>query len=77
MMARARWVIWRRALKGQAEVIAEALEFAGVDAAEISYVEHMELDRGRRPIEVRALTNAFRKSAARSGYCGIGSLKTT
>lgn len=28
------------------------------------------------PIEVRALTDAFRKSAARSAYCGIGSLKT-
>ena len=28
------------------------------------------------PIEVRALTQAFRKSTARSGYCGIGSLKS-
>ncbi len=39
MMARARWVIWPRALKGQAEVIAEALDFAGISAADISYVE--------------------------------------
>ena len=64
-------------VEGQAEVIAEALEFAGVGADEISYVEaHGTGTVVGDPIEVRALTNAFRKSAARSAYCGIGSLKT-
>ena len=64
-------------VEGQAEVIAEALEFAGVGAEEISYVEaHGTGTVVGDPIEVRALTNAFRKTAASSTYCGIGSLKT-
>ena len=64
-------------VEGQAEVIAEALNFAGVDAADISYVEtHGTGTVVGDPIEVRALTQAFRKSTARCGYCGIGSLKT-
>ena len=64
-------------VEGQAEVIAEAFDFAGVSAADISYVEtHGTGTVVGDPIEVRALTHAFRKSAARSAYCGIGSLKT-
>ncbi|MGA2671641.1 MAG: SDR family NAD(P)-dependent oxidoreductase [Terracidiphilus sp.] len=64
-------------VEGQAEVIAEALEFAGIGAADISYVEaHGTGTVVGDPIEVRALTQAFRKSTARSGYCGIGSLKS-
>jgi len=64
-------------VEGQAEVIAEALEFAGIGADDISYVEtHGTGTIVGDPIEVRALTQAFRKSTARSGYCGIGSLKT-
>jgi amino acid adenylation domain-containing protein len=64
-------------VEGQTEVIAEALNFAGIDAADISYVEtHGTGTVVGDPIEVRALTQAFRKSTARSGYCGIGSLKT-
>jgi len=64
-------------VEGQAEVIAEALDFAGIDAADISYVEtHGTGTVIGDPIEIRALTQAFRKFTARSGYCGIGSLKT-
>ena len=64
-------------IEGQAEVIAEALEFAGIGADDISYVEtHGTGTVVGDPIEVRALTQAFRKSSARSGYCGIGSLKS-
>ena len=64
-------------VEGQAEVISEALEFAGVDADEISYVEtHGTGTIVGDPIEVRALTQAFRKSTARTSYCAIGSLKT-
>jgi acyl transferase domain-containing protein/thioesterase domain-containing protein/acyl carrier protein len=64
-------------VEGQAEVIAEALEFAGISGADISYVEaHGTGTVVGDPIEARALTQAFRKSTARSGYCGIGSLKT-
>ncbi|MGO9939562.1 MAG: type I polyketide synthase, partial [Terracidiphilus sp.] len=64
-------------VEGQAEVIAEALDFAGVSADDISYVEaHGTGTIVGDPIEVRALTQAFRKSTTRSGYCGIGSLKS-
>jgi acyl transferase domain-containing protein len=64
-------------VEGQTEVIAEALEFAGVTADEISYVEaHGTGTTVGDPIEVRALTQAFRRTTARQGYCGIGSLKT-
>ena len=49
-------------VEGQAEVIAEALEFAGVSADDISYVEtHGTGTVVGDPIEVRALTQAFRK----------------
>ncbi|MGA2048283.1 MAG: SDR family NAD(P)-dependent oxidoreductase [Terracidiphilus sp.] len=64
-------------VEGQAEVIAEALDFAGVTADEISYVEaHGTGTTVGDPIEVRALTQAFRRTTARRGYCAIGSLKT-
>ena len=64
-------------VEGQASVITEALEFAGVSADDISYVEtHGTGTAVGDPIEVRALTRAFRKSTARANYCAIGSLKT-
>jgi acyl transferase domain-containing protein/thioesterase domain-containing protein len=64
-------------VEGQAEVIAEALEIAGVTADDISYIEaHGTGTRVGDPIEIRALTQAFRKTANRSAYCGIGSLKS-
>ena len=53
-------------VEGQAEVIAEALDFAGVSADDISYVEtHGTGTVVGDPIEVSALTQAFRKSTAR------------
>jgi acyl transferase domain-containing protein/thioesterase domain-containing protein/acyl carrier protein len=62
---------------GQAEVIAEALGVAGVKASDISYVEtHGTGTRVGDPIEVKALTQAFRESSQARGYCAIGSLKT-
>ena len=64
-------------VEGQAEVIAEALEFAGIGADEIGYVEaHGTGTVVGDPIEVRALTQAFRRSTARTGFCGIGSVKS-
>ena len=47
-------------VEGQAEVIREALDYAGVPASSISYVEtHGTGTRVGDPIEVRALTQAF------------------
>jgi acyl transferase domain-containing protein/thioesterase domain-containing protein len=64
-------------VEGQAEVISEALDFAGIGADDISYIEaHGTGTIVGDPIEIRALTQAFRKSSTRSGYCGIGSLKS-
>jgi acyl transferase domain-containing protein/thioesterase domain-containing protein len=64
-------------VEGQAEVVAEAIEFSGVSAEDISYVEaHGTGTVVGDPIEIRALTLAFRKSSGRNQYCGIGSLKS-
>ncbi len=62
---------------GQSEVIAEALGVAGVAASDISYVEtHGTGTKVGDPIEVKALTQAFRESTQGKGHCAIGSLKT-
>jgi acyl transferase domain-containing protein/thioesterase domain-containing protein/acyl carrier protein len=62
---------------GQAEAISEALALAGVDADTISYIEaHGTGTRIGDPIEVSALTQAFSATTDRTGYCGIGSVKT-
>jgi len=61
---------------GQAEVIAEALDVAGVEPRDISYVEtHGTGTKVGDPIEIKALAQAFRKSG-QTGSCAIGSLKT-
>ncbi|WP_084717835.1 beta-ketoacyl synthase N-terminal-like domain-containing protein [Sphingomonas sanxanigenens] len=61
---------------GQAKVIAEALAMADVDAGSISYVEaHGTGTPVGDPIEIAALTQAFRQSTDRVGHCAIGSVK--
>lgn len=62
---------------GQTRVIMEALANAGLDADAISYVEtHGTGTNLGDPIEIRALTDAFRASTSRNGYCAIGSVKS-
>lgn len=62
---------------GQADVIAEAQAVAGVEAESIGYVEaHGTGTSMGDPIEVKALTRAFRMQTDRRGFCAIGSLKT-
>jgi phthiocerol/phenolphthiocerol synthesis type-I polyketide synthase E len=62
---------------GQARVIQAAQQAADVDAASIGYVEaHGTATPLGDPIEVAALTQAFRASTAARGYCALGSLKT-
>jgi acyl transferase domain-containing protein/acyl carrier protein len=62
---------------GQTSVILEALAVAGVPADSISYVEaHGTATALGDSIEMLALTNAYRASTARTGFCAIGSVKT-
>ncbi|KQV51925.1 non-ribosomal peptide synthetase/type I polyketide synthase [Massilia sp. Root335] len=62
---------------GQAEVIGLALERAGVDPRSIGLVEaHGTATPLGDPIEVAALTQAYRKYTADRGYCFLGSVKT-
>jgi acyl transferase domain-containing protein len=64
-------------VRGQAAVISEALAAAGVDAESISYVEaHGTGTRVGDPIEISALTRAYRESTSKKGFCAIGSVKT-
>jgi amino acid adenylation domain-containing protein len=62
---------------GQAEVIEQALQRAGVDPRSIGLVEaHGTATPLGDPIEVAALTQAYRKYTADRGYCLLGSVKT-
>ena len=63
---------------GQAEVIQMAQALAGVDPETVTYVEaHGTGTPLGDPIEVAALTQAFRAGGAkRNGYCALASLKT-
>lgn len=62
---------------GQSEAIAEALAIADVDAESIGYVEcHGTGTPVGDPIEVAALTKAFKESSSSNGFCGLGSVKT-
>ncbi|MDB6109200.1 MAG: amino acid adenylation protein [Pedosphaera sp.] len=64
-------------VEGQARAIAEAQAMAGIDAGTISYVEaHGTGTSLGDPIEIAALTRAFRRTTNRKGFCAIGSLKT-
>jgi acyl transferase domain-containing protein/acyl carrier protein len=61
---------------GQVEVVAEAQAVAGVSPESISYVEaHGTATPMGDPIEVRALTKAFRAGTERKQFCAIGSIK--
>ena len=64
-------------VNGQADAVVEALANAGVDADSISYIEaHGSGTPVGDPIEIAALTKAFRTFTQRSEYCAIGSVKT-
>lgn len=64
-------------VEGQVDVILEAQAMAGVDPDTITYIEaHGTGTLLGDPIEVSALTQAFRKSTPRKQYCAIGSVKT-
>jgi amino acid adenylation domain-containing protein len=64
-------------ITGQMEVIAEALAISGIDPETIGYVEaHGTGTALGDPIEVQALSRAFRAYTGRTGFCALGSVKT-
>ena len=64
-------------VSGQTEVIAMAMAEARVEPGMISYVEgHGTATPLGDPIEVEALTQAFRTGNSARGFCGLGSVKS-
>jgi acyl transferase domain-containing protein len=64
-------------IQGQVDVIQKALQAAGVDPDTITYIEaHGTGTKLGDPIEVSALTQAFRKKTDQKQFCAIGSVKT-
>ena len=64
-------------VSGQAEAIIEAQGLAGVGADSIQYVEcHGTGTFLGDPIELEALTAAFRQSTDQTGFCHVGSVKS-
>ncbi len=64
-------------VEGQAEVIAEAMAMAGVEPETINYIEaHGTATPLGDPIEIAALTKAFRTKTNKKNFCALGSLKT-
>ena len=62
---------------GQQQVVVSALQNAEVDPNTISFIEaHGTATVLGDPIEVNALTNAYRQFTDRKQYCGIGSVKS-
>ncbi|WP_394836410.1 amino acid adenylation domain-containing protein [Pendulispora rubella] len=62
---------------GQARVIRDAHAAAGITAESVGYVEaHGTGTPLGDPIEIAALTQAFRASTERTGFCAIGSVKS-
>ncbi len=64
-------------IDGQARAIVEAQALAGIGADAIQYVEcHGTGTYLGDPIEIAALTQAFRQGTGRIGFCRVGSVKT-
>jgi acyl transferase domain-containing protein len=64
-------------IDGQSQVIAEALSIAGVEAESVTYVEaHGTATPLGDPVEIAALTRAFRATTEKRNFCAVGSVKS-
>jgi acyl transferase domain-containing protein/surfactin synthase thioesterase subunit len=62
---------------GQAQAMVEAMQIADVSPDDIGYVEcHGTGTVVGDPLEIDALTRAFRAGTQRRGFCAVGSVKT-
>jgi acyl transferase domain-containing protein/NAD(P)-dependent dehydrogenase (short-subunit alcohol dehydrogenase family)/acyl carrier protein len=62
---------------GQEDVCAEAMARAGVSPESVTFMEgHGTGTALGDPIEVNALSSAFRRHTGRTGYCALGSVKS-
>lgn len=62
---------------GQADVLLEALAEARLDPAHLGYLEaHGTGTQLGDPIEIRALTRAFRRTTEKRSFCALGSVKS-
>jgi len=60
----------------QSQAVVDALKSAGVSADSVGYVEcHATGTIVGDPLEIEALTMAFRKETGRNQYCAVGSVK--
>ena len=64
-------------VNGQVDVVVGALDVAGISADTISYIEaHGTATEMGDPIEIAALTQAFRRYTNKRRFCAIGAVKT-
>jgi acyl transferase domain-containing protein/acyl carrier protein len=62
---------------GQSAVISEAQTLARIDPETVTYIEaHGTGTALGDPLEIVALTEVFRQSTVKKGYCALGSVKT-
>ena len=63
-------------VQGQADAISQAISMAGIETDTINYAEaHGTGTILGDPIEIEALTQAFRMHTENTGYCSLGSVK--
>jgi acyl transferase domain-containing protein len=68
---------WASSAEGQVPAMIESMAVAEVSPETITYVEaHGTATALGDPVEIQALTRAFRTQTQRCGYCGIGSVKS-
>src|SRR6516162_1225394 len=60
----------------QSQAVVDALKFAGISADSLGYIEcHSTGTIVGDPLEIEALTTAFRSDTKRKQYCAVGSVK--
>ena len=65
-------------IEGQSEVIVQALQSAGIDASDVSYIEtHGTGTQIGDPIEIASLSKAFKHFTNKTNFCALGAVKAS